>query len=126
MSEEALAPIRHQLVLLSRRKKARVTGASGYPCDWRPASVWCPATKAYFTEEGAWEYIANLIEGGHPMDPLILDVPPGRTAYVLLVEVDANVPLLYIKLQLGGGKIIGRSFHYSKHSKLAIAKGAIQ
>ena len=29
------------------------------------------------------------------------------------IKLDEVNPLLYIKLQLGAGKVIGRSFHYS-------------
>lgn len=30
------------------------------------------------------------------------------------IKLDDVNPLLYVKLQLGAGKAIGRSFHYSK------------
>ena len=29
------------------------------------------------------------------------------------IDIETDQPQLYIKLQLGAGKIIGRSFHYS-------------
>ena len=31
------------------------------------------------------------------------------------IDLGRNVPRLYIKLQLGSGEVIGRSFHYSDH-----------
>ena len=30
------------------------------------------------------------------------------------IDLGRNVPKLYVKLQLGSGKIFGRSFHYSE------------
>ena len=30
------------------------------------------------------------------------------------IDIEPGRPQLYIKLQLGSGKIIGRSFHYSE------------
>ena len=38
----------------------------------------------------------------------------GQKAYVMKIKLDDVNPLLYVKLQLGAGKVIGRSFHYSK------------
>ena len=32
------------------------------------------------------------------------------------IRLGPNEPLLYVKLQLGSGKVIGRSFHYSDRS----------
>ena len=31
------------------------------------------------------------------------------------IDVGADVPSLYVKLELRAGKIIGRSFHYSEY-----------
>ena len=30
------------------------------------------------------------------------------------IDIEPGQPQLYVKLQLGSGKIIGRSFHYSE------------
>jgi len=66
-----------------------------------------------FTEAGAWEFVAEAIEAGHAMEELTLDKPPGATAYVLIIAQPSDVPPIYVKLQLGSGCVIGRSFHYS-------------
>ena len=42
-----------------------------------------------------------------------LNTPPGSVGYVMNVELEPNMPKLYIKLQLGAAKVFGRSFHYS-------------
>ena len=34
------------------------------------------------------------------------------------IRVDPRRPPVYVKLQLGAGKIIGRSFHYSEPEEL--------
>ena len=31
------------------------------------------------------------------------------------IDIEPDMPRLYVKLQLGAGKIIGRSFHYTQH-----------
>jgi hypothetical protein len=65
-----------------------------------------------FTEPAAWNLIAELLEGGEPMECVELAQPLGKTGYVLLPSLGGRK--VYIKFQLGGGKIIGRSFHYSR------------
>lgn len=54
----------------------------------------------------------------HPVEPVPLRRPPGATGYVMKIRVDPRAPLVYVKLQLGAGKIIGRSFHYSEPAVL--------
>ena len=75
--------IRHQLVVLARRKQARTLG---WPRDWRPTQVLDPQSEKPFTPEGAWGYIADLLEQGEPIETKILDPPEeGDTAYVMKV-----------------------------------------
>lgn len=112
-----IASIRHQLVVLARRGRARVTEFSiDRPTDWRPWQVRNPAgvLDTHFTDAAAWELIASKLEDGHPVEVVELDKPPGATGYVMKIDIEPGHPLLYVKLQLGSGKIIGRSFHYSE------------
>ena len=51
------------------------------------------------------------------MEPVTLRKPEGAKGYVMKIEIEPDAPLLYVKLQLGSGKIIGRSFHYSEIEK---------
>jgi hypothetical protein len=46
---------------------------------------------------------------------VLLDNPPGRTGYVLKIALFGAPRLIYVKLQLGSGNVIGRSFHYSDY-----------
>ncbi len=103
-----LESIRHQLAVLARRKKARVIDK---PNKWRPHEVICPATGEPFTEAGAWEYIADLLDQEHPLEEAAQEQAPDVMAYVMQVSVLTET--LYIKVRLGAGFILGRSFHYS-------------
>lgn len=103
--------IRHQLALLACRKSSRRVG---WPRHWAPTSVRAPHGQhgETFTEAGAWEFIATLLDSEHPIEEITLREPPGKTGYVLHVSLPNDRPL-YIKLELGSGTVIGRSFHYS-------------
>lgn len=99
---------------LARNKNKRVLG---FPRDWNPATVFNSKTGFYFTEIGAWHFIADLFEGGHKFEEIELYDPVGATGLVFKVEIEKRRPHLYIKVQIGRGKIIGRSFHYSTVGK---------
>ncbi len=113
------ASIRRELVVLARRSKARtVKFRKDRPTNWRPTQVRNPDADGmldeYFTKASAWEYIATMLENGHPVKTVELHKPPGAKGYVMKIKIEPGKPQLYIKLQLGDGKIIGRSFHYSE------------
>ena len=86
------------------------------PTDWRPGQVRNPNGRldTHFTDPTAWELIASKLEEGHAVETIQLEKPPGATGYVMKIDIEPGQPLLYVKLQLGSGKIIGRSFHYSE------------
>ena len=83
------------------------------PCHWHPTTVTNPVVGIPFTDISAWHLIAELAEGGHKLEERVLEQPSGEKAYVLCVRLEANMPELYIKVQLKNGNIFGRSFHYS-------------
>jgi hypothetical protein len=72
-----------------------------------------PKSGEPFTERGAWEFVAEVLEAGQVMESITLDRPPGAKAYVLIIATTPMTPPIYVKLQLGAGCVIGRSFHYS-------------
>ncbi len=116
--QKSLEVARHQLVALVRKKKARfVEWTARQPTEWRPYEVLNPDTGLQFTSSSAWALIGDLLERGHPMQEIVLRKPPGKRAYVLIVELDPAYAPLYIKLQLGNGKVICRSFHYSEKTQ---------
>ena len=72
---------------------------------------------SHFTSGGAWEFIATKLEEGHSVEVVELQKPPGKKGYVMKIDLDPGDQPLYVKLQLGSGKVIGRSFHYSIHPR---------
>jgi len=102
--------VRNQLVTLCQRSRACVLG---WPRDWGPQRVKHPASGEFFTERGAWHFIAEVLAAGHPAETVTLNDPAGKTAYVLHVPGGPGAPNIYIKVQVGSGQVIGRSFHYS-------------
>lgn len=105
--------IRHELALLCRRKGARSVGKPpDDPPRWRPNEVRDPACGMPFTEAGAWEFVGDLFGAGHPVEKITLRRPPGKVGYAMVVRLKEGE--LYIKVRLGTGSIIGRSFHYSE------------
>lgn len=110
---DKLEDVRHQLLQLSKRRRAWDVGFTRErPKDWSPKSVVDPSFNQPFTDQGAKDYVAELLENGHHIEEITLDTPPGKKGYVMKVETDGGN--IYIKLELGSGKIIGRSFHYDK------------
>jgi len=108
-----LSSIRKQLATLTGRKRAR---RYGWPRDWQPGTVTNPEDGNPFTMQGAWEFIAELLSQGVELEHVIIDeAKGGKSAYVIKTEL--NNRQLYIKLQLGNGCIIGRSFHYTYHEQ---------
>ena len=104
---------------LADRAKSAKTRSSVFrpdrPTDWRPGQV--RNLKAVlgnaFTDMAAWDLIARKLEDGHPVEAVELNQPPGRTGYVMKMDLGQERPV-YVKLQLAGKKVIGRSFHYSE------------
>ncbi len=115
----SIAPsTRTELATLARRAAARITAFSrDRPTEWQPGQVRNPSgfLDTHFTDAAAWELIASKLEDGHPVEVVELQKPKGKTGYVMKIELDAVDRPLYVKLQLGSGKIVGRSFHYSHY-----------
>ena len=107
---------RRELIVLARRSKARTSAFSeSQPVHWSPGQVRNPdgILDTHFTEAAAWELIASKLEAGHPVDVVALKNPPKAVGYVMKIDIEPDLPQLYVKVQLGSGKIFGRSFHYS-------------
>ena len=68
----------------------------------------------YFTDSTAWDFIASRLEAGEEVEVIELQQPAGTKGYVMKIDLGLEVPELYVKLQLGASKVIGRSFHYSE------------
>jgi hypothetical protein len=72
-----------------------------------------PRSGNLFTDFSAWEFIVELLTSGHPIEEIVLDIPPGKKAYVLKTDEKTGYPSIYIKLQLLSGCVLARSFHVS-------------
>ena len=105
--------IRRDLARLCRSRKTRTAEfSSSRPTQWQPWKTIHPQTKEIFTEDGAWQFVADLLDAGEPLKEVLLEKPPGKKGYVMEISVEGRRPI-YIKLQLGSGQVFGRSFHHS-------------
>lgn len=104
--------IRRELIIRARQKDRRRSAFTDLrPCVWKPEDV-LTEYGIPFTSEGAWQFIADQLEDGQPLEEVALHNPPGEVAFVMKIDIGAHVPI-YIKIQLHRDWILGRSFHYS-------------
>lgn len=109
------AAARHELVRLARDKKSRTAVFKvDAPSEWRPTSVLHPQSGLPFTDVGAWNFVADLLESGCEASAIAMEKPPGTTGYVILTSGYPGYPKIYIKLTLTASIIHGRSFHNSE------------
>lgn len=111
---------RRELAGLARNKKTRAAGPldTNLGCKWHPTKVISPMSGMPFTEAGAWDLVAELLESAFPIEELTLESPAGMTALVFLVDLPGAQRTLYIKIHPGGRGVFGRSFHYSERAEL--------
>ena len=108
-----MVSIRRELARLCRSRKTRTAEFSpSQPTQWQPWKTIHPQMKDTFTEDGAWQFAADLLDAGEPLKEVSLKKPPGKKGYVMEIPVKGWRPI-YIKLQLGSGQVFGRSFHHS-------------
>ncbi len=67
----------------------------------------------YFTDDAAWEYVADQLEEGVAVRVTILDKPAGKKGYVMHLRSQVENKTIYVKLQMLSDKVAGRSFHIS-------------
>ena len=117
MVDERLKNIRKEMVGLIKKKRRQLPHFSDMPYHWVPGQILNPRDGMFFTPNGAWHLIQEKLEEGHEITEIELDNPPGKSGFTMLIELETDKPPLYVKLQLGSGCVIGRSFHYSTHPK---------
>ena len=107
--------IRREIAILARQKRCRTSEwTADRPTEWRPHTV-RDRNGEFFTDVGAWDFVADLVENGHPMRQVVLEHPVGKIAFTMTVRVDREGPEIYIKLRLSKN-VIGYSFHYTVYS----------
>jgi hypothetical protein len=71
-----------------------------------------------FTDCDAFEAIADALENEiAEIKTVTLRIPPGKTAYEMLIPQPGGRAPIYAKLQLGSGQVLARSFHYSDYAE---------
>lgn len=110
--------LRPEIEKLARDPRNRFSAYSpSLPCDWAPGTILNPESDMPFTEVGAWNLICDLLAGSHPFVEVKLRVPPGCKAYETTCRLRADLPPIYIKVQLYKGKVYCRSFHTDLRNK---------
>ena len=96
------------------RKSRKTLWTVDSPTDWRPTSVRNPQGDfdEYFTDASAWELIATQLKKKCEVYSIALERQSGNFAYLLEIDLGGDEPPVYVKIQLGSGTVIGRSFHY--------------
>ncbi len=116
MSEEEVPEnIRAELIRLCEKSKCRISEFSRErPTHWSPGTVVDPRNSDgnCFTDNTAWDFIAECLKKGHPVKKKVLKKPPGKIGYVMQIP-QSDGKIIYIKLQLAPPGVVGRSFHYS-------------
>lgn len=116
LAKTDLEDVRQRIIKLARDKKCRIVPRN-LPCRFTPNDVVNPNTGMYFDMVTAWYFIADLAESGHPIGEIMLDNPKGEKAYVMVVASEKDFSGVYIKVQLKGNMIYGRSFHIPLYDK---------
>lgn len=71
-----------------------------------------------FTGPGSWAFLADYLESNGDIYSITLDKPPDRIAYVIFLPPTTVWRGLYVKFELAGPGLYGRSFHHPKHPVL--------
>jgi hypothetical protein len=106
----------HVRAMLAKRCRSRRTRraefSSAAPTEWQPRTLRDPrAPEDYFTDDSAWEFVAECLESGCYVEVVELRLPPGKKGFVFKAASGTRGEHIYIKLQLGSETVIGRSFH---------------
>jgi hypothetical protein len=110
---DSLDNVRKEMARLAKhRATRRAQFTRERPVRWTPSDVIDPRTGEGFTSDAAWDLVAELLENGHPIRPIKLRKPSGKSGYVMKTKLRPEDPDLYIKVEPGGGCVFGRSFHY--------------
>ena len=109
--------VRRQLALLCRRGPCRFV-ARNYPCDWHPTTVENLTSGMPYTDQTAFEAVADALDNpGIEVNAVTLRIPEGKTGYEFLIPQGQGCAPVYVKLQLGAGCVLARSFHYSDYAE---------
>lgn len=104
--------IRRRLATFASSRRTRTREFTrDRPCDWQATGLTDPRSNVPFTDDGAWEYIAEHIIADVEIEVIELEHPPGKRGYVMKLPSANSSIFIYVKLQLGSNCVFGRSFH---------------
>lgn len=121
----------HRLVVVSKLERARLAGLARQakcrtsafsqhrPCQWDPFNTLSDGGYSY-TDAGAWAALADYLESDAPIYTTSLDKPPGAWAYVLFLAPTKLWRGIYMKFEVTGPGLHGRSFHHPENPTLDI------
>lgn len=120
-----------KLAILCRKKEVRINRPLvDIPNNWNPMAVTHPATLSTFTDDGAWDFIAECLTSGVPVRHKPPSMLMNDNAYELIHAPEGGSRRIYMKIalmelssrevpSLGEGKkvtnLVGVSFHYERH-----------
>lgn len=109
--QQDINAIKCKLAKLARQKDKRDVGFGPEdPPRWWPMSIIDPRSGKPFTPAGVWDFIAEQLDKNETsIKQVLLKKPCGKLAYEFRVRTEYEI--IYIKVRLAKGKIIGRSFH---------------
>lgn len=113
VAKDDLQVARKEMLTLLKHGRVKTAFTKKQPTHWSPHTVTDPSTGQPFTSFGCLDFIKNLLENKYPIEVIVLDKPPGAAGYVMKVVPGGGDAEIYIKLQIGPGWLVGRSFHYS-------------
>ena len=108
--------IRSALVKLCGNPVSRITGrAQDVRNYWEPMTVREPDTQMFFTDEGAWDFIADSLQSGAAIKYKEPTSEFPDHAYYFIDAGTGDKPI-YMKIALRAElkKVVGISFHYSE------------
>ena len=109
-----LSEKRKELARLARQPTLReIPFGTEFPTKWWFGKVIDPRTGKIFTQAGAWDFVAETAEDRKiKITEREQERPTGCKAYQWVVDT-AHGKKIFIKVILGNGKILVRSFHSS-------------
>lgn len=113
--EANCAGIRQQLIALIKKRKRRTVFTTHRPTEVRPWEILCPESGLPLAEASMWSQIVRLLESGIPLKRTPIRQPSGEIAWVCRARLAPNSPLIYIKLQILGSRVLLRSFHTDEY-----------
>jgi hypothetical protein len=121
----------HRLVVLPKTERARLAGlarqsrcrtstfSKSRPCQWDPFTTLSAAGYSY-GDAGTWALVADCLESEISIYTIALDKPPGAWAYVLFLPPTDTWRGVYMKFEVTGPGLHGRSFHHPEHPTLDV------